>query len=492
MKPLFFILILVALLLTPGCLESNNIITPPFTEPQFYAQVTDLNYSKVKAGDYNNLGLIFDGNTLTTTSLLTDVNWCVGEKDANAVPQWDVNANCYVKATLSGGGGSWFDSLPYSKSLAEYVFAMGWMGQTWDNGFNVVAVDTNLETQGHTFWLSEDENISTISVKIASNNTSYGDINVVVYDITRSTGYPNNVLCWTNTTKSGSVSANVYNDWNFASGSCKLSGGFEYAFQMYNESVNPVTNFFQFQYLDNLRLLDGYSNLGREARIFTTNGTSWTRSTYTNSFLITFEDGNYSGVPLNGASGASFGQYGVTWWSPNYKIMVSEVKLGVVKSGSYTNTSGLEIIDVNGTVIAQSLNSYEFANYPTSLASPIAFYFDDVVLDANHGYVFRRVYLSGTANGVGIPAADLYNFDANVVKLKGTICGDFRCGYPYNGSVNWSASYRHWVNPITVFFKLYMGDVSSSVSSGFSGVGIEGLSGGLDSGFDSGFVLEEV
>lgn len=38
----------------------------------------------------------------------------------------------------------------------------------------------------------------------------------------------------------------------------------------------------------------------------------------------------------------------------------------------------------------------------------------------------------------------------------------------------------------------YWGDVSGSVSSGFSGVGIEGLSGGLDSGFDSGFVLEEV
>lgn len=68
----------------------------PFTESQFYSQVTDLNYSKVKAGDYDNLGLIFDGNTLTTTSLLTDINWCVGEKDGNAVPQWDSNSNCYV------------------------------------------------------------------------------------------------------------------------------------------------------------------------------------------------------------------------------------------------------------------------------------------------------------------------------------------------------------------------------------------------------------
>ena len=80
-KPLIFIFILTALLLTPGCLESNNTITPPFTEAQFYGRVTDLNYVLVKSGNYDNLGLIFDGNTLTTTSLLTDVNWCIGEKD---------------------------------------------------------------------------------------------------------------------------------------------------------------------------------------------------------------------------------------------------------------------------------------------------------------------------------------------------------------------------------------------------------------------------
>jgi len=73
----------------------------PFTEPQFYSKVTDLNYSQVKSEVYHGLGLVFDGNKISVTPLLTDVNWCVGEKDVNAVPQWDVNLGCYVKATLS-------------------------------------------------------------------------------------------------------------------------------------------------------------------------------------------------------------------------------------------------------------------------------------------------------------------------------------------------------------------------------------------------------
>lgn len=69
-KPLFFLFILAALLLTPGCLESNNTITPPFTEGQFYNKVTDLNYSKVKVADYNNMVLVFNGNKIS----VADVN----------------------------------------------------------------------------------------------------------------------------------------------------------------------------------------------------------------------------------------------------------------------------------------------------------------------------------------------------------------------------------------------------------------------------------
>lgn len=64
MKPLF-ILILVALLLTPGCLESSTPISPPFSTSQFVRQATDLNYTDWKAGDYNNMVLVFDGNKLT-------------------------------------------------------------------------------------------------------------------------------------------------------------------------------------------------------------------------------------------------------------------------------------------------------------------------------------------------------------------------------------------------------------------------------------------
>ena len=64
-KPLFFILVLVALLLTPGCLEGNNTITPPFTTGQFVNKATDLNYTDWKNGDYNNMVLVFDGNKIS-------------------------------------------------------------------------------------------------------------------------------------------------------------------------------------------------------------------------------------------------------------------------------------------------------------------------------------------------------------------------------------------------------------------------------------------
>lgn len=71
MKPLFFILILVALLLTLGCIEDNNTITPPFTTNQFVRQATDLNYTLWKAGDYNNMVLVFDGNKISVADANT-------------------------------------------------------------------------------------------------------------------------------------------------------------------------------------------------------------------------------------------------------------------------------------------------------------------------------------------------------------------------------------------------------------------------------------
>jgi len=73
LKPLFFILVLVALLLTPGCLESNNTLTPPFTTSQFVNKATDLNYTDWKDGDYNNMVLVFDGNKISVADA-SDLN----------------------------------------------------------------------------------------------------------------------------------------------------------------------------------------------------------------------------------------------------------------------------------------------------------------------------------------------------------------------------------------------------------------------------------
>lgn len=94
LKPLFFIIILVALLLTPGCLEGNNTISPPFGEGQFYSKVTDLNYTDLKAGDYNNMVLVFDGNKLTGIDVNSlDINFPNPDLNAYLPRENDYNSS---------------------------------------------------------------------------------------------------------------------------------------------------------------------------------------------------------------------------------------------------------------------------------------------------------------------------------------------------------------------------------------------------------------
>ena len=58
------LLVLVALF---GCIDKDTIL--PYTNSQFFAQSTDLNYTAFLAGDYNNLFLMFDGNKISTYDL---------------------------------------------------------------------------------------------------------------------------------------------------------------------------------------------------------------------------------------------------------------------------------------------------------------------------------------------------------------------------------------------------------------------------------------
>jgi hypothetical protein len=104
LKPLF-ILILVALLLTPGCLSDNDTITPPFTTGQFVAKATDLNYVDWKQGDYNNMVLVFDGNKISVADAndlnvaLPDLSGYVPYQGANK--DVDLGANDLTLANLN-------------------------------------------------------------------------------------------------------------------------------------------------------------------------------------------------------------------------------------------------------------------------------------------------------------------------------------------------------------------------------------------------------
>lgn len=87
-------LVLVTLLLTPGCLESNSTITPPYSEGQFYSKNTDLNYSKVQAGDYNAGLIIFDGNKLTVIDVNSlDINFPNPDLNAYLPRENDYNSS---------------------------------------------------------------------------------------------------------------------------------------------------------------------------------------------------------------------------------------------------------------------------------------------------------------------------------------------------------------------------------------------------------------
>ena len=120
-KPLSVILSVTCLLLLLfGCIESNNTLTPPFTEAQFYNRVTDLNYLKAIENDYNGMVLFIDENKISAKDInqliiiasTIDTNiWTSGLLSDENVWQTNFNTIGQINSTINVGDNNlWIQS----------------------------------------------------------------------------------------------------------------------------------------------------------------------------------------------------------------------------------------------------------------------------------------------------------------------------------------------------------------------------------------------
>ncbi len=75
--PIFLFMLLFSFAFLLGC-TNGDVITMPFTESQFYARTTDLNYDLFKQGYYDGNFVVFDGNKLSVGTIdisSADINW---------------------------------------------------------------------------------------------------------------------------------------------------------------------------------------------------------------------------------------------------------------------------------------------------------------------------------------------------------------------------------------------------------------------------------
>lgn len=387
LKPLFFILILIALLLTPGCLKGNNTISPPFGEGQFYSKVTDLNYSQVKSGIYDGLGLVFDGNKIGATPLMTDVNWCVGEKDVNAVPQWNTNLNCYVKANLS--------------SNEVVARSLGWRGGVTVSGSTYNRLNNALYLAGDSFVAKGDlnyirpylgsfvgsPNMSTISLCVYSlDSASYIGANTPVccYD---ANGDTNPLIASSTTNDLGSIF--FFND-------CNLNVGSNYAYVVKNASATPNTQYFSyFRY--------NYSN-SPNFSFYSANGTSFTYYGANPALRIGFTNGETYGGHTTGYSGLLY----------NGLVRISEGNANIINRVSVayrlnpTSCVTGKIYDSNSNLVAESTNTLCFPKSgATSSITFNDFYFDSVELKEGEDYWFSH---GGNIFGMKLHVEDEVSF----------------------------------------------------------------------------------
>ena len=401
LKPLFFLFILIALLLTPGCTDNKQIQTPPYSEGQFYSKNTDLNYFQVKVGAYNNLGLVFDGNKITVTPMMTDVNWCVGEKDVNAVPQWNTDLNCYVKANLSSsvvarslgwrGGGTSSSSASNRLNNALYMA-----------GDSFVAKGDLNYIQPYLANFTGSPNRSTISLCVYSlNGSSYIGANAPVccYDANGDT----NLLVASSTTNDlGSIF--FFND-------CDLNVGSKYVYVVKNTSATPTTQYFNyFRY--------AYSN-SPNFSFYSTNGTSFTYYVSNPALRIGFNGGETYGGHTTGYSGLMY--TGLVRISDGNANIINRVS--VAYRSSPTSCVRGKIYDGNSNLIAESTNTLCFPKSgATSGVNFNDFYFDSVELSEGKDYWFNH--------GGNIFGMTLHNKD------EVSFYGDYPNGFGRTGADN--------------------------------------------------------
>ena len=400
-KPLIFIFILTALLLTPGCLESNNTITPPFTEAQFYGRVTDLNYVLVKSGNYDNLGLIFDGNTLTTTSLLTDVNWCIGEKDTNAVPQWDADSNCYVKANLS------------SEVVAR---SLGWRGGVTASTSTSNRLNNALYMAGDSFVAKGDLNYIRPYLSSFVGSPNMSNVSVCVHSLDGSSyiGANNPVCCYdANGDTTPLIASSTTNDLGsiFFFNDCDLNVGSKYVYVVKNTSATPTTQYFSYYRY-------AYSN-SPNFSFYSTNGTSFTYYVSNPALRIGFNGGETYGGHTTGYSGLIY----------NGLVRISDGNANIINRVSVayrTNPTSCvrgKIYDGSSNLIAESTNTLCFPkNGATSGITFNDFYFDSVELSEGEDYWFNH--------GGSIFGMTLHNKD------EVSFYGDYSNGFGRTGANN--------------------------------------------------------
>ena len=386
LKPLF-ILILVALLLTPGCLEGNNTISPPFGEGQFYSKVTDLNYSQVKAGAYNNLGLIFDGNTLTTTSLLTDVNWCVGEKDANAVPQWDADSNCYVKANLSS-----------SEVVAR---SLGWRGGVTVGSSTSNRLNNALYRAGDSFVAKGDLNYIRPYLGSFTGSPNMSTVSVCVYSLDSSfyIGANAPVCCYdANGDTTPLIASSTTNDLGsvFFFSDCDLNVGSNYVYVVKNKSATPTTQYFSFYRYN-------YSN-SPNFSFYSSNGTSFTYYGSNPALRIGFTNGETYGGHTTGYSGIVYN--GLVRISDGNANIINRVS--VAYRTNPTSCFSGKIYDSGSNLVAESTNTLCFPKSgPVSVSGFNDFYFDSVELSEGEEYWFSH---GGSIFGMTLHVVDEVSF----------------------------------------------------------------------------------
>lgn len=385
-KPLILILFLAALLLTPGCLVSSTPTSPPFSTSQFVRQATDLNYTNWKAGDYNNLGLIFDGNTLTTTSLLTDVNWCVGEKDANAVPQWDADSNCYVKANLS------------SEVVAR---SLGWRGGVTVGTSTSNKLNNALYLAGDSFVAKGDLNYIRPYLSSFAGSPNMSTVSVCVYSLDSSfyIGANDPVCCYdANGDTTPLIASSTTNDLGsvFFFSNCDLNVGSNYVYVVKNTSATPTTQYFSF-------IRFPYSN-SPNFSFYSAKGTSFTYYTANPALRIGFMNGETFGGHTTGYSGLVY--TGLVRISDGNANIINRVSVGY-RSNPTSCVSG-KIYDSGSNLVAESTNTLCFPKSGSSSGVNFNdFYFDSVELSEGEEYWFSH---GGTIFGMKLHVEDEVSF----------------------------------------------------------------------------------